>query len=82
MSDVFTLYEVPPIKQINQSTVETLTDFLTRAQNGELNSVAIAATCSDGTVMTVYSEVDDLSRLVGSLEVLKFRLLDDREPIE
>lgn len=63
----------PP--DINQDAIDLLEKMLHRARTGEITSVAIAATTSDGSTITSNSSTPCLSLLLGGVSVLLHRCL-------
>lgn len=61
--------------EANQSVVETLERVLEKAKNGELAGVAIVGLHTDGTNYSMFSGTSDRLKLIGMLEWVHFRML-------
>lgn len=60
-----------------QSAVERLEEFLEKARAGEIKAVAIAATRTDGGIVSSYSARAHLGPLLGALVNLQHRLCSE-----
>lgn len=65
-------------KRCNEEAVETLRSFLARAEAGDIDSVAIAATTLKGETVTAWTASEDWHRLHSALSVLSFRFVSER----
>lgn len=64
---------------VNEDAVRILKKMLTKAENGEVTSVAIAATRRDRASCHYYSSTTDFQGLVCAVSVLQHALIADRD---
>lgn len=62
--------------EVQEDVVDTLRKALARAEAGEINGVAIAATCVDGCTWTTFSKRDKGGLLLGAMARLNYRLIE------
>lgn len=88
MTEVVTLEGKPftgdaPKVDLNEhqkDLVAILEDWLDRAKNGQYKDIAIVGVCAaDEAIDTVTSDSPSLHGVITGLEILKFRLLENRQ---
>lgn len=73
-----TVLPVPNYRhQRSQDTIDILKDLLARAETGEVQEIAVAWVNNRGETANVRSCSEDLSRLLGSITIMQYRLTKD-----
>jgi hypothetical protein len=65
-----------PAKEAHDATVRALKELLEMAEKGEIIGVAIAAIQPDMTPVTMCSALTKLAPLLGSIQILTHRILE------
>lgn len=63
--------------KINAESVQILKDYLSLAESGEIQAVAIASVRQDGSSQTQSSSTDHFQTLIGAVAVLQHRMIDE-----
>jgi hypothetical protein len=63
--------------KINAETVEILREYLSLAEAGELQAVAVAGVRPDGSSQTQSSSTDHFQTLIGAVAVLQHRMIEE-----
>lgn len=63
-----------------ETVVTVLENLLAEARAGHVQAVACAFVRPDGAINAVNSEGDDVGRLLGATELLRYRMLKSIEP--
>ena len=70
------IVEIKTVKMAaNKDVVSLLRDFLELAEKGEISAVAIAALRPNDKARTAASKTTNITALIGSIEIIKHRLL-------
>lgn len=59
----------------NAQVVAVLADLLEQAKTGELQSFAFASQCSDGAMVTGFTDSTDVFAMIGALRLVEYKLL-------
>lgn len=70
------MVEIVPIKPLVNEDAKMMAErLLADVLSGEISVVAICTVNRDGSIATCWSDGGDYYRLVGSLDVLKYRMI-------
>lgn len=64
----------PRPKMINEESISILKDYLAMAESGELEDIAIAGLCKDGSSISQATTTDRKFQLLGAVSLLMHRL--------
>lgn len=60
----------------NESVISLLEQYLEMAKEGDIVCIALAGTTSDNSSWTAHSELENAQTILGSIEVLKAKILN------
>lgn len=63
--------------EVRQQVIDHLEAVLARAREGEVTSVAIAATLPDGRSYTGFSESEHVQVLLGAVRILEHKIINE-----
>jgi hypothetical protein len=70
------LVQLPTYRaECQDKSIELLEGMIEKVRAGQVNSVAIAATCPDSSSYTAHSPLTCVQTMVGALEILKLKML-------
>lgn len=76
MTKVAKLVDARPV---HQDVVALLRNALERAERGEIEAIVLAAQSVERCIATAYAGEPDVYRLVGAIESLKRRIMDNED---